>query len=291
MDKKDYFLVKPEEFHYFMDRTESELRIHMIGYHNFHHIFPEHFERQQYYHTLHFVVSGKGYLHINGKTYTIYPYDVFYLDDQSTFSYYPDNDEPWEYVFFEFYGPLSSTYAKSAGFDANSPVKSCPHPQKILSMLEYTFKNENVSPSYFSANSLFFLILDTFASKKSNSSIIFDNKDFINEVKHFVQLKYLNPQFNIDYLCQSMHVSHSHLCRIFKQSENITLINYINNIKLSRARELLVNSSLSILEISFKSGYREYEYFLRLFKRVHGLSPTGYRKKYSKFNEKLQPKI
>ena len=41
--------------------------------------------------------------------------------------------------------------------------------------------------------------------------------NFIEEIKHFIQLKYLNPEFNVEYLCDSMHISHSHLCRIFKQ--------------------------------------------------------------------------
>ena len=91
-------------------------------------------------------------------------------------------------------------------------------------------------------------------------------------------MKYLQPEFNVEYLCNSMHISHSHLCRIFKQSENISLINYINQLKMARAEELLITTDATITEVAYMSGYREYEYFLRLFKRIHGVSPTEYRK-------------
>lgn len=281
MENKEFFLDTPEAFHYLRNRGETELLMHMIGYHNFKHIPPEKFERQQYFHTLHFVISGKGYININSKKHTVYPGDVFYLDDQATFSYYPDKDDPWEYVFFEFKGKLANSYAKSAGFTYDCPKKTCPHPQKVLTNLTSAFKTENGIPSYFIATSLFFMILDTFLAPETQVQG-FDKRDFIDEVKHFIQLKCLNPSFNISQLCKSMHVSHSHLCRIFKQSEKTTLINYINKLKMRRAKELLTTSSLSILEVSLRSGYREYEYFLRLFKRMHGISPTQYREQFSK---------
>ena len=86
----------------------------------------------------------------------------------------------------------------------------------------------------------------------------------------------------MEYLCTSMHISHSHLCRIFKRSENMSPIAYINKLKMARAKELLENSNTNIYEISFMSGFREYEYFLRLFKRMHGMSPTAYRKNHEK---------
>ena len=175
--------------------------MHMIGYHNFSQIKPEKFERQQYFHTLHFVISGKGYLHINGKKHVIYPGDVFYLDDQVTFSYYPDKDDPWEYVFFEFQGKLASVSPKFAGFSYDCPKRTCTHPQRILTNLASAFKSEQ-NPSYYIATSLFFLILDTFLAPETPIQGGFNKKDFIDEVKHFIQLKYLNPSFNIDYLCK-----------------------------------------------------------------------------------------
>ena len=284
MEQTQYFLEKPESFHFFLGRTEKDFFIHVIGYHNFHFISPEPFTRQQSCCTLHFVVSGKGYLVVNGKKFTLYPHDVFFVDDKCTFSYYPDKDDPWEYVFFEFGGNFAQTYASLAGFSYTLPKRVCQHPQKILSSLRSALEKKEGSFSYFKVTSLFFMLLDSVCEPDGQTEFFYE-RNFIEEVKHFIQLKYLSPEFNVEYLCDSMHISHSHLCRIFKQNENMSLIAYISKLKMARAENLLVNSTYSIHEISYMSGYKEYEYFLRLFKRTHGLSPTQYRKKYGKFND------
>lgn len=278
MEQTNSFLENPEVFNFFLNRVEKEFFIHMIGYHDFHHIKPEKFLRKQSCYTLHFVVSGKGYLLVNGKTIPVYPHEVFVLNDQTPFSYYPDKDDPWEYVFFEFGGPLAKHYVANADFSLEKIKKPCRHPQRVLTLLSDAFKKTGKTLSYFRVASLFFTILDYVCQPEAQTEF-FCEPNFLEEVKHFIRLKYLNSDFNVEYLCSSMHISHSHLCRIFKQSENMSPIAYINRLKMARAEELLENTAMSVLEVSSASGFREYEYFLRLFKRMHGVSPTAYRKK------------
>lgn len=277
MEQKNSFLENPEVFNFFLNRKEREFFIHLIGYHDFHHIKAETFLRKQSCYTLHFVVSGKGYLRVNGKTIPVYPYECFILDDQTPFAYFPDKNDPWEYIFFEFGGPLAKHYTANADFSLTKLKKTCRHPQRVLTLLADAFKKTGKTLSYFRVCSLFFTILD-FVCQPETQTDFFCESNFIEEVKYFIQLKYLSEDFNMEYLCSSMHISHSHLCRIFKQSENMSPIAYINCLKMERAKELLKNTSLSVLEVSSASGFREYEYFLRLFKQRNGLSPTTYRK-------------
>ncbi|MBQ4269172.1 MAG: helix-turn-helix domain-containing protein [Clostridia bacterium] len=279
MENTQYFLDQPESFHFFLNREEKDFFVHMIGYHNFHHIFPDPYSRKQPCFTLHFIVSGKGFLYVNGKMFTVYQHEVFFLDNRCTFAYYPSSDEPWEYVFFEFGGRFAQKYADLAGFSYAQPKKTCRHPQKVLSTLSSAFRHADKSLSYFKVNSLFFSVLDSVCEPETETEFFYE-RNFIEEVKHFIQLKYLTPEFNVEYLCNSMHISHSHLCRIFKQSENVSPIGYINNLKMARARELLTTTTASVRNVASTSGFREYEYFLRLFKRMHGVSPTTYRKEH-----------
>lgn len=274
-----YFLSTPEVFHFCSKRKESEFFIEMIGYHNFHYIPAILFPWKQRYYTLHFVVSGRGHLVINGKKFKVSTHDVFCIDNQCDFFYYPDENEPWEYVFFVFNGSLANEYKSASGFTYKKPIKHCQRPQKIASALSSALqkKESGNTLSYYEVSHLFFMLLDSVTAQE-NPREFFYNSDFIEEIKSFIQLKYLSPEFSVEYICNSMHISHSHLCRIFKNSEHISIINYINNLKMSYAEELLQNSNSTILEICYMSGYREYEYFLRLFKRIHGISPTQYRK-------------
>lgn len=279
MEQAKSFLEQPEVFHFFLNHAEKEFFIHMLGYHDFHHIPAEHIFRKQTCYTLHFVISGKGYVHVNNEIIPVYPYEVFILDDKTPFSYYPDKDDPWEYIFFEFGGPIAKNYVANADFSVSKIKQPCRHPQRVLTLIADCFKKSKKDLSYFRVLSLFFTILD-YVSQPETQPDFFCEQSFVEEVKHFIQLKYLSPEFNVNYLCSSMHISHSHLCRIFKKSENVSPIAYINQLKMSYAKELLETTTMSVYEICSASGFREYEYFLRLFKRLQGVSPTTYRKNY-----------
>lgn len=281
MEKK-YFFSNAEILHYFPNALENELVIQLLGYHNFKYIPAEHIVRQQTCHTLHFIISGKGYLTVNGKSFTVEKNDVFYLNDKDFFTYYPDKDEPWEYIFFELNGNLISKYANEIGFTSEKPIKKSFYPNNILTMLKKVFKTDNFSPSYYIANSFFNLVLDSVYDNKISHYAT--SEKIIADVKSLINLKYSFVDFNLEYICNAIHVSHSHLCRIFKKKENITPVQYLNNIKINHAKELLINTNKTVYEICFNVGYNEYEYFLRLFKKMTGLTPLLYRIRYTKKN-------
>ena len=76
-----------------------------------------------------------------------------------------------------------------------------------------------------------------------------------------------------------MHISHSHLCKIFKKSEGISVVSYVAELRLRKAAELLKKTGCSAREIAEMSGFGEYEYFLKSFKRRFGVTTGEYRAK------------
>ncbi len=280
MENKEFFMQKPEIFHFCPFSRTEDFYVRMIGYHNFHFIAPENFMRQQIYFTIHYVISGSGYLVVGDKKYKIKENDVFFMDNKTLFACYPDDKNPWEYVFYEIGGKKAAEYVNTCGFSVDNPILKCNATQKILFALMPIFKkkdnNENIT--YFEILSSIFSLFDSVATKQKEISF-FSQESFIKEVKEYIQLNYLTPNFSVEQLCQSMHISHSHLCRIFKQYENVSIVKYVNNLKMNYAKTLLLNTSYNVLEIAYMSGYKEYEYFLRLFKKKHGFTPTEYREK------------
>lgn len=281
MEKNNYFYKKSNIYHIFDKRYEQDFSLKAVGYHNFHFIAPDPYPRKQNFHTLHFIIKGQGLLVVNGKKFQVSQYDVFLLDDSATFYYVPDPNDPWEYVFFEFRGNFVDKYAKFSGFSATNPKRSCEKPQKILSALTEIFNDVKLDFSYFNTLSVFFAILDS-TSQPEKQTAYFYQKDFIAEVKHFIELNYLSPDFNLKVLCKKMYISHSYLCHVFKQSENMSPIEYVAKLKLARAKYLLKTTQYSVQEVSFACGFQEYEYFFRFFKRKEGITPSQYRK--SKLN-------
>ncbi len=262
-------------------RDELEFFIQSVGYHDFHTIKPYLFNRIQKYFTVHFILSGSGLLNINGQKYPVHKHEVFVVEKDCIFSYYPSAEDPWEYIWFVFDGTSAKDFIRHLGFSESEPVKSCNMPQKLRSELSELFEKieKQISVSYFSALSVLYLLFASVEEKTEN--IFFHEDDYVEEVKRFIEVKYLNENFSIEYLCAMLHISHSHLCRVFRTKEGVSVVSYINALKMTKAEELLKKTSLTVKEISYMCGFKEYEYFFSMFKKIHSVTPLQYRKQKS----------
>lgn len=88
-----------------------------------------------------------------------------------------------------------------------------------------------------------------------------------------------NYQENIDRnsLATIFNLSPNHLSRIFRQDGHMKLADYINWVRLDRAKFMLRNYPLKLDEIAFRCGYNDVNYFCRIFKHKIGRTPTEYR--------------
>lgn len=286
MKEAKFFIDAPEIVKFFVVREEKELVIQSVGYNNFHFVKPQLFLRSQEQFTLHFVLSGSGTLNVGGVKRHISRHQVFALDNRCEFCYYPDKETPWEYVWFDFTGARSEEYLREAGFSQSNPVLDCAEPQRLTAAFKkiFTDAEKQNAVSYFDVASAFFATLST-VSSRDEKTIFFYHDDYIEEIKRFIMLKYLYEDFNVEYLSRSMHISHSHLCRIFKKSEGVSVIEYVNALRMKRAEELLEKTDLTAREIAYMSGFKEYEYFLKCFKKSHGVTTSAFRSRKQSFSK------
>lgn len=75
--------------------------------------------------------------------------------------------------------------------------------------------------------------------------------------------------------------SHGHLCRIMKKEYGITPSQYITDLRLKFAANLLTTTEYDILNISIQLGFSSLSHFITIFKKKYGLSPSKYRSTYS----------
>ena len=61
----------------------------------------------------------------------------------------------------------------------------------------------------------------------------------------------------------------------------ITFMEYLNKVRMAEAKKLLVYTNFNIGDIAAKTGYKDQNYFSRLFKGMFGVTPSEYRKKES----------
>jgi YesN/AraC family two-component response regulator len=79
-------------------------------------------------------------------------------------------------------------------------------------------------------------------------------------------------------LASKYTVSIARLSTEIKKKIGMTFSDYVTQLRIQRAKELLSDESMSIGEIAEIVGYNDYFYFIKVFKRVQGISPSKYRK-------------
>ncbi len=95
----------------------------------------------------------------------------------------------------------------------------------------------------------------------------------------YIEKNYLKP-ITLKTLAQKASLSERHFTRIFKENYNTTPIDYIINLRIKHSCKLLKNTNYTISDVAIESGFTDSSYFSRCFKKVKGLSPRRYRKRY-----------
>lgn len=96
-------------------------------------------------------------------------------------------------------------------------------------------------------------------------------------------LKYIEENYKnaltLDKIATSVGYSKSHFCYLFKAVIGRTYIEYLNEVRVSEAKRLLIETSRSIMDISLEVGFNSITNFNKTFKQITGVSPGKFRNK------------
>lgn len=104
--------------------------------------------------------------------------------------------------------------------------------------------------------------------------------DEIRELINWLHIHYIE-KLTMDMITRQFHTNKTTLNEKFKAVMGITVLEYVNNLRMQIACSLLRKTYLSIKEIMGRSGFRDDTHFLRSFRIYTGCTPSGYRNKYS----------
>ena len=124
---------------------------------------------------------------------------------------------------------------------------------------------------YFSVYSLPGVTIGTSQSNDTLREII----SYVNEHSSYDQ-----PLTLAD-LADAAGLSPNYFCRFFKKHMGITFLRYLNEVRISHAGRLLMNTDMSISEVMNKIGFTNQTIFNRLFKEIYGLTPRQARNNYA----------
>ncbi|MEC0121801.1 bifunctional transcriptional activator/DNA repair enzyme AdaA [Paenibacillus apiarius] len=104
--------------------------------------------------------------------------------------------------------------------------------------------------------------------------------DWVAQITQYIDTNY-SETLTLEALADVCHGSPYHLHRTFKRIKGITPVEYIQRTRISKAIEYLTTSDKAIAEIALRVGIPNTAYFITLFKKRTGHTPTDYRQLYS----------
>ncbi|MDD6213634.1 MAG: helix-turn-helix domain-containing protein [Firmicutes bacterium] len=272
---QDLFAL-PNIFSGFRRNIEKDFFLQAIGYNNFMYIKPMTHSRVQVMYTLHLVLSGRGTLNIAGRRYNLKSPCLFFLPPKTSISYYPDNDDPWQYVWFEMLGGISEEYARLMGMSYEIPTVHCKDYKASYYSIYGLFKQLELGGTvgYYEALSAFYRLLDANTQDAPKTE-----KSLSDSIISYLLYQYQNPNLSVENICRDFRISHSYLCKIFRRETGRPLIQHLIEIRIEKACELLRTTDLNIKETAYSAGFGDELYFMKTFKKHMHATPMEYRKK------------
>lgn len=99
----------------------------------------------------------------------------------------------------------------------------------------------------------------------------------IARVQEYILEHYSDSSLSLEATAEHVGISPAYLSRLFKKETDSSFVDYVNMIRVQKAKYLLVQSNLKTKEIAFQTGFHSMQNFFRIFKRITGNTPGEYR--------------
>lgn len=104
-------------------------------------------------------------------------------------------------------------------------------------------------------------------------------KEEIIKIKNYVLTNYTG-KFSISICARICNMSEKYFSYVFKKETGENFTNYVNKVRIEKAKELIKNQNMVIFEVANKVGYENDKYFIKLFRKIVGMTPGEYKRKY-----------
>lgn len=103
-----------------------------------------------------------------------------------------------------------------------------------------------------------------------------DRSGIVSEIKNIIELEY-KKDIGLDFVADRVNLSPTYVSYLFKKETGQTLVKYITDKKMDRAKKMLGDRNLKVLQVAKSCGYENQSYFNKLFKNYFGVTPKQYR--------------
>ncbi|AOZ92148.1 AraC family transcriptional regulator [Paenibacillus crassostreae] len=223
------------------------------------------------------ITEGSGYYQVNGGVrQKVEAGNWFCLFPNAVYNYGPDDDGYWDEYYFAVEGDRVDEWQEN-WLSSPSLVHKVTIDDALLHKMEMMFMLiDSGIPSNLDrvAMSLEPFVYELVTAGEGNGQGT--PRTFVLNVIEDLSRKLYLP-LDPNEIANRHHISVSTLRRIVHEYSGYPLNEFIHRLKAAEARDILLNTELTVKEIGESLGYKDTFYFSRVFKRITGVSPTSYR--------------
>lgn len=229
------------------------------------------------------VESGSGHLEYSGKIFPLQKGDCVFIDCKKQYSH-QSSDDLWSLKWVHFYGPnMSGIYEKYVERGGRPYF----HPQTLHSFEKtwadlFSLADSSIHVRdmkiYEKLTGLLTLLMEESWHPEKNA-VNAQKRQNMQNVKEYLDQRY-PEQITLDSLSSVFFINKYYLTRIFKEQFGITITNYLLQVRITHAKQLLRFTDLTIEKIGQECGMADANYFARAFKKIEGTAPSEYRKRW-----------
>ncbi|WP_160724966.1 AraC family transcriptional regulator [Bacillus sp. USDA818B3_A] len=286
------------EYSYELIKLHEELPIKMIIHTSDHQTFiPRHWHESV---EISYVLSGKiDNIYIDGKEYESSEGDIVVINSNAIHSFSVNRGQNRKAI--SLFIPIE--FIKAVYPDMDQVEFDCIsiNRQNSSENKEFTMLRENLNAlinAYLDSENnplasikvtsltyeLIYLLLKHFKIHKKSSSRITTRKylERLTMITNFIKENY-QQNLSLDLLSNQFNLSPEYLSRFFMKHTGMTLLNYINAIRLEKSFPELMNTDHPIMQIALNHGFPSEKSYNRVFKSIYQFTPSQYRKE-QKYN-------
>lgn len=231
--------------------------------------------RHEFY-ELEFILEGETVCIINGETYHLQEGDFVFITPLDVHSYTPVGNQKTLFATVHFHlENLHNDFTMLSELSTSIIRKDA----QIKEAFEILINGQKDEPfQYLMYRNILERIMILFLQKGEH------------DIPHYVPkeityaLGYINSHFSmpltLDSISQMCQYSPSYFCKQFKQYTGKRFIEYLTEVRIKHARNMLINQKLSVTQISYECGFGSTRNLHRIFRRKYGCSPVEYLKRF-----------
>lgn len=226
------------------------------------------------------VENGEGELDYEGKQYDLKAGDVVFIDCRKAYSH-STGQNLWSLRWCHFYGPsmpaIYAKYCQRGGLPVIHPGQIEAYTQlmgelfTIASSLDY-IRDMRINEKL---NALLTLLMESSWHRGGSSNG--PKKMEVSRVKSYLDEHY-KEKLSLESVAERFFIDKHYLARLFKEQYGVTLVSYLQQVRVTHAKRLLRFTKMSVEEIGLECGIGELNYFSRVFKKLEGVSPSEFRR-------------